>query len=333
MSKLLTFAPTYKPFAYSWAMQAADRHEQIHWHQLEAELQDDVTQWQTGALTPSEKNHITQILRLFTQTDVQVGQNYCDFFIPVFKNNEIRCMLLAFAAREGIHARAYALLNETLGLPDEEFSAFLDFEEMAAKASFMADSKADTPRDIAEALARSVINEGLSLFSAFAQLLTYKRSGKMLGMSKVVEWSIRDESEHVEGMIRLFREFVQDFPEVLTDDFKKTVYSMFREAVTLEDAFIDLAYAQGQPPKLSREELKLYIRYIADRRLIGMGFRGNFGIKENPSPWIEELLGDNLTNFFEQRVTDYSVGSLIGEWVYPDFTLEKEHFPKIGQTQ
>jgi ribonucleoside-diphosphate reductase beta chain len=305
-------------------MEAADRHEQIHWHQVEAELQDDVTQWQTGALIPHEKNHITQILRLFTQTDVQVGQNYADYFIPVFKNNEIRCMLLAFAAREGIHQRAYALLTETLGLPDDEFTAFLSFDEMTAKASFMADNKAETPREIAEALAKAVINEGLSLFSAFAQLLTYKRSGKMLGMSKIVEWSIRDETEHVNGIIKLFLEFVADYPEVLDDAFKRKVYSMFREAVELEDAFIDLCYEQGQPPKLPKEELKAYIRYIADRRLLGMGFKANFGIEVNPSPWIEELLGDNLTNFFEQRVSDYAVGSMVGEWDYPSFSQNSE---------
>lgn len=316
MSSLTTFNTTYKPFRYPWAMEIASKHEDIHWTQNEVDLQDDVNQWQTGELAPHEKNHITQILRLFTQSDTQVGANYCDYFIPIFKNNEIRCMLLAFAAREGIHQRAYALLNETLGLDDEEFTAFLDFEEMAAKAAFSADNKAETDRDKAESLVKTVINEGLCLFSAFAQLLTYKRSGKMLGMSKVVEWSIKDETEHVHGMIRLFREFVSDHPHVLTDDFKKAVYDMFREAVELEDAFIDLCYEQGEPPRLSKTELKAYIRYIADRRLIGLGFKGNYGIKENPSPWIEELLGDQLTNFFEQRVADYSVGNMTGEWSY-----------------
>lgn len=317
MSSLRTFGQTYKPFRYPWAMAAAAKHEDIHWTENEVDLQDDVTQWNTGALEAHEMNHITQILRLFTQTDTQVGQNYSDYFIPVFKNNEIRCMLLAFAAREGIHQRAYALLNETLGLDDEEFTAFLEFDEMASKASFMADNKSETDEDIALALVRTVINEGLCLFSAFAQLLTYKRSGKMLGMSKIVEWSIRDESEHVAGMIKLLREFLTENPHVLTDSFKAQCYSMVREAVELEDAFIDLCYEQGEPPKLSKAELKEYIRYIADRRLIEMGFKGNYGVKSNPSPWIEELLGDQLTNFFEQRVSDYSVGNMSGEWVYP----------------
>ncbi|MAE21820.1 MAG: ribonucleotide-diphosphate reductase subunit beta [Pseudomonas sp.] len=318
MNQLTTFNLTYKPFAFPWAMEIASKHEDIHWTEKEADLQDDVTQWNNGTLTQGEKNHITQILRLFTTSDVQVGGNYCDFFIPYFRNNELRNMLLAFAAREGIHQRAYALLNETLGLDDSEFSAFLEFEEMADKAAFSGTNSAETPKDMALSLVKSVINEGLCLFSAFAQLLTYKRSGKMLGMSKIVEWSIRDETEHVNGMARLFREFVKAYPEVLTEDFKKAAYDMFREAVALEDRFIDLCYEQGEPPKLSKEELKAYIRYIADRRLVALGFKPNWELKENPSPWIEEILGDQLTNFFEQRVSDYSVGNLTGEWVYPD---------------
>lgn len=313
---LTEFSQTYKPFKYPWAMDYADKHETIHWIQQELELQDDIAQWKTGILTPQHKSFITQILRLFTQTDVQVGQNYCDFFIPVFKNNEIRCMLLAYAAREGIHQRAYALLNETLGLPDDEFTAFLEFEEMARKAQFLSENESGSEQDIAKSLAKTVVGEGVLLFSAFIMLLAFKRKGMMMGMSTAVEWSIRDETEHVFGMSDLFIEYCRENPQVLTDEFKHSVYSMFREGIELEDKFIDLAYENGSPPDLHKEEVKQYIRYIADRRLLGIGFKPNWGIKENPLPWVEEILGNQLTNFFEKRVSDYSVGTLTGEWCY-----------------
>lgn len=313
---LQNFNETYKPFKYPWAMEFANKHEQIHWIEGEVELQDDVADWQVGDVTPGQKEFVTQILRLFTQTDVQVGQNYCDQFIPVFKNNEIRAMLLSFAAREGIHQRAYALLNETLGLPDEEFSAFLEYEEMEKKAVFMADSNIDTDMGLGQALGKTVVNEGVMLFSAFIMLLAFKREGLMKGMSKVVEWSIRDETEHVNGMSKLFVEYCRENPEILTDEFKAQVYGMFREAIELEDKFIDLAYENGSPPNLHKEEVKNYLRYIADRRLLGIGFKPNFGVKDNPLPWVEEILGDQMTNFFEQGVTDYSKASLTGEWCY-----------------
>ena len=314
MSGLTTYADTYKPFRYPWAMEAAVNHELIHWHEMEAELQEDVLQWNTGVLTPVEVNQITQILRLFTQTDAQVGQNYCDLFIPYFKNNEVRCMLLGFAAREGIHQRAYALLNDTLGLPDEEYSAFLEYTEMSDKIEFMQDNDVSTPAGMAKSLAQSVCNEGMSLFSAFVMLLNYQRFGKMKGMCKVVEWSIRDETQHVQGMSKLFRTFCTENPGILTDEFKRSVYEMYRTAVALEDRFIDLAFKLGAPTGLTKEEMKQYIRYIADRRLIQMGFKANFGVKVNPLPWVDELLAEGHTNFFEQRVSEYSVAGMTSDW-------------------
>lgn len=312
---VITPSRTYKPFQYPWAMQAANRHELIHWHEDELDLQADVNQWQDGTLLPHHKNHITQILRLFTQTDANVAGNYCDYFIPIFKNNEIRCMLLAFAAREGIHQRAYALLNDTLGLPESEFTAFLEYEEMAAKSTFMTDNRADTPHDIALALAKAVVNEGVALFSAFIMLLTYCRFGMMMGMTTVVEWSIRDETEHVDGISNLFREYIRENPEVLTDEFKFLVYQMFRDAVELEDKFIDLAFSQGDAPGLTASETKEYVRYIANRRLLGIGFKENWmEVQDNPLPWVAEVLGDQMSNFFEKRVTDYSVVPFSGDW-------------------
>lgn len=314
MSRLTDFSTTYKPFAYPWAMDAAVNHELIHWHELEAELQEDVFQWNTGALAPHEVNQITQILRLFTQTDAQVAGNYCDLFIPHLRNNEVRAMLLSFAAREGIHQRAYALLNDTLGLPDEEYSAFLDYTQMADKIEFMQDNDVTTPEGMAKALAQSVCNEGMSLFSAFVMLLNYQRYGKMKGMCKIVEWSIRDETQHVQGMSKLFRQYCAENPEVLTDEFKLGVYAMYRRAVELEDRFIDLAFELGKVTGLTADEMKQYIRYIADRRLIQLGFKANFGVKVNPLPWVDELLAEGHTNFFEQRVSEYSVAGMTGDW-------------------
>ena len=175
---LLALSEAYKPFQYPWAIEATEEHEKIHWGTWEAELQEDVNQWKGQGLSSEEKNHITQILRLFTQTDVQVGGNYCDLFIPVFKNNEIRNMLLSFANREGTHQRAYALLNDTLGLAEREYWAFLEYEEMANKIEFMQSSSVSSKKGIGLSLAQSVCNEGMSLFSAFVMLLNYQRFGK-----------------------------------------------------------------------------------------------------------------------------------------------------------
>ena len=312
---LLDEAVAYKPFHHQWAMELAEEHEKIHWGIWEVKLQEDVDQWKKGDITDEEKNHITQILRLFTQSDVQVGQNYCDLFIPKFRNHEIRNMLMSFANREGTHQRAYALLNDTLGFPDSEYEAFLEYQQMVDKIEFMQDNDVHTQHGLAKSLAQTCVNEGMSLFSAFAMLLNYQRFGKMKGMCEVVEWSIRDESMHVEGMSRLFREFCNEHPRVVTDEFKREVYEMVRTAVSLEDKVIDLAYKMGSVEGLEKGEVKDYIRHLADRRLIQLGLKANYGVKDNPLPWVEWIIaGDSFKNFFEGTVTDYSAAGMKGEW-------------------
>ena len=313
---LLESSLVFKPFKYPWAVEAAVDHEKIHWGEWEAKLQDDVGQWQGDKLTAVEKNHITQILRLFTQSDVQVGTNYIESYLPKFKNNEIRAMLTSFVNREFVHQRAYALLNDTLGLPEEEFSAFSAVQEMQDKLDFMADIDTNSHTGLAKAVARSVLNEGMSLFSAFVMLLNYQRFGKMKGMCEIVEWSVRDETMHCEGMFKLFRTFCEEHPRIVTDEFKSDIYQMFRDAVVLEDKVIDLAFELGAVEGLTKEDVKSYIRYIANRRLTQLGLKPNWTRNtENPLPWLDWVLnGDSFKNFFEGTVTDYNAAGMVGDW-------------------
>ena len=312
---LLKFSETYKPFHYPWAVEITTRHEKVHWIEDELDLSEDVADWKSGKMSAIEKEYVTNILRLFTQSDVAVGQNYFDQFIPKFKNNEVRNMLGSFATREGIHQRAYALLNETLGLSDAEYHAFLEYQEMADKIDFMMDSDPNTQRGLGLCLAKSVFNEGVALFASFVMLLNFQRYGKMKGMGKVVEWSIRDESIHVEGVAKLFKAYCNEFPRIVDDEFKQTIYEMARQAVELQDAFVDLAYKLGPIEGLDEKEVKKYIRYITDRRLLQLGLKTNFKVKENPLPWLEWILnGADHTNFFENRVTEYEVAGLKGKW-------------------
>ena len=313
---LLESSLVYKPFKYPWAVEAAVDHEKIHWGEWEAKLQDDVAQWQGDKLSTVEKNHITQILRLFTQSDVQVGTNYIENYLPKFKNNEIRAMLTSFVNREFVHQRSYALLNDTLGLPEEEFSAFTEVQEMQDKLDFMADIDVNSHSGLAKAVARSVLNEGMSLFSAFVMLLNYQRFGKMKGMCEIVEWSVRDETMHCEGMVKVFRTFCEEHPRIVTDEFKADIYQMFRDAVVLEDKVIELAFEMGAVEGITKEEVKSYIRYIANRRLTQLGLKPNWTRNtENPLPWLDWVLnGDSFKNFFEGTVTDYNAAGMDGDW-------------------
>ena len=311
---LLETSTAYKPFQYPSLVNRAIEHDKIHWGEWEASLMEDVNQWKSGKMTAGDKEFILQILKLFTQSDVVVGGSYVEVFLPNIKNNEARMMMMSFAQRESIHMRAYAFLNDTLGLPESEYSAFLEYTELSEKIEFMQDFDVSTKAGLAKALAQTVCNEGMSLFSAFVMLLNFQRFGKMKGMCEIVEWSIRDETMHVDGMTELFRIYLNENPEVVTDEFKTGIYDMYRSAVELEDKVIDLEFAMGDVQGLSAREVKDYIRYIADRRLTNLGLKPNWDIAENPLPWLDWVLsGDSFKNFFEGRVTDYSADGMTGE--------------------
>ena len=320
---LLKTSETYKPFKYPWAVELSKKHEEIHWIEDEAELSEDVQDWKTK-LSESEKEFITHVLRLFTQSDVQVGENYHELLIPKFKNNEVRNMLSSFAAREAVHQRAYALLNDTLGLPDEDFHKFLDYKEMADKIDFMKEGDTNSHTGLALALAQSVFNEGMSVFASFVMLLNFQRFGKMKGMATIVEWSIRDETIHVQGNAKLFREFCEEHPRIVNDELKSKIYKMARNAVKLEEKFIDLAFDGNDVQGITKQEVSDYIRHIADRRLLQLGLKPKFKQKDNPLPWLDWVLnGASHDNFFEKRVTEYSVAGMEGEdFGWEDIELE-----------
>jgi len=146
-------------------------------------------------------------------------------------------------------------------------------------------------------------------------LLNFPRHGKMKGMGQIVTWSIVDETQHAENMIKMFRTYIEENKEIWNDELKSRIYTIAEKMVELEDKFIDLAFQMGPMEELTPEDVKKYIRYIADRRLISLGLKGVFKIKRNPLPWVEEMINaPTHTNFFENRATDYAKGALSGDW-------------------
>ena len=227
-------------------------------------------------------------------------------------------MLLGFAAREALHIAAYSHLIETLGLPDTTYNQFLEYQQMRDKHDYVKDLSAQnsTKENTAKHIAVfSAFTEGMQLFSSFIMLLNFPRHGMMKGMGQIVTWSIVDETMHTENMIKLFRTYIQENNEIWNDELKSEIYVVAEKMVELEDKFIDLAFEMGEMPNLTSEDVKKYIRYIADRRLISMGMKGIFKVKKNPLPWVEEMINAPIHgNFFENRVTDYAKGALKGSW-------------------
>jgi len=305
----------FKPFSYPWAYDAWLKHEQSHWIHTEVPMLEDVKDWKKR-LTSEEKTFLTNIFRFFTQGDIDVAGGYVNNYLPYFPQPEIRMMLCGFAAREALHVAAYSHLIETLGMPESTYNEFMQYEEMKAKHDFFAQIAGQDAQTIAQQIAAfSAFTEGMQLFSSFIMLLNFPRHGKMKGMGQIITWSIVDETMHAESMIKMFRTFIEENRDIWNDELKSEIYKIAEKMVELEDKFIDLAFSIGPMEGLDGDDVKRYIRYIADRRLISLGLKGIFKVKKNPLPWVEEMVNAPIhTNFFENRATDYAKGALTGSW-------------------
>jgi ribonucleoside-diphosphate reductase beta chain len=308
---------SFKPFNYPWAYEAWLKHEQAHWLHTEVPMAEDVKDWKKK-LTPAQKHFLTNIFRFFTQGDIDVAGGYVTNYLPYFKQPEVRMMLLGFSAREALHIAAYSHLIETLGMPESTYAEFLEYQQMREKHEYFMDlsNSNGTKESVATNIAAfSAFTEGMQLFSSFIMLLNFPRHGMMKGMGQIVTWSIVDETMHAENMIKLFRTYVEENRELWNDELKGKIYTIAEKMVDLEDKFIDLSFSMGDMPDLTAEDVKKYIRYIADRRLISLGLKGIFKVKKNPLPWVEEMINaPTHGNFFENRVTDYAKGALKGDW-------------------
>jgi ribonucleoside-diphosphate reductase beta chain len=307
----------FKPFNYPWAYEYWLKHEQAHWLHTEVPMIEDVKDWK-NKLTEDEKKFLTHIFRFFTQGDIDVAGGYVKNYLPYFPQPEIRMMLAGFAGREALHIAAYSHLIESLGMPETTYSEFNAYAEMREKHDYIMtlSSQNSTKQSTAEHIAAfSAFTEGMQLFSSFIMLLNFPRHGKMKGMGQIVTWSIVDETMHAEAMIKLFRTYIEENREIWNDDLKSRIYTIATKMVDLEDKFIDLAFGMVRVADLDASDVKQYIRYITDRRLISLGLKGIMKVKKNPLPWVEEMINaPTHTNFFENRATDYAKGALSGNW-------------------
>lgn len=313
--QLLQERHVYKPFLYPWCYEAWLTQQRLHWLPEEVPLAEDVRDWKKK-LTPAEKNLMTQIFRFFTQADVEVNNCYMKHYSQVFGPVEVQMMLSAFSNIETIHIAAYSHLLDTIGMPEIEYQAFLKYKEMKDKYEYMQNASMKTRRDIAKTMALfGGFTEGIQLFASFAILMNFPRFNKMKGMGQIVTWSVRDETLHCLSILRLFKTFIDENPDIWDDGLRSEIVQSCRDIIEIEDGFIDLAFEMGGVEGLEAQEVKNYIRWIADRRLQQLTLDPIYNIEKNPLPWMDEMLnGAEHANFFENRSTEYSRAATEGSW-------------------
>lgn len=313
----------YKPFEYEWAFDYALVHHQAHWLHTEIPMASDISDW-NSKLSDRERHLIGNILKGFTQAEIIVGDYWSSKVTKWFPKPEICLMASAFSGREGIHQMGYAHLNDSLGL--DNYSEFLEDEATMKKLNSYIIPDDETEENKARSIAIfSGFAEGVHLFSSFAVLLSFQTRNLLKGVGQVVSWSVRDESQHSDAGCKIFRQIMKEKPHIWTDDFKATIYQAARDAVRLEDDFLDMVFEEGNIPlkitetdgyrniELTPYMMKQFIRHRANTKLGDLGLKMNWKNLNQESlddmAWFDNLTAaTNHQDFFAGRVTDYSKG-------------------------
>ena len=307
----------YKPFEYQEASDYWLKQQQAHWLHTEVPMMSDITDWKQN-LNETEKNIIGSILKGFAQTETVVNDYWTNLVTSWFRKPEIIKMGVTFGAFETIHAEAYSLLNETLGL--DNFSEFLEDEATMAKVENLMDVRDahdGTPDWSARAKSLAIFSaftEGVNLFSSFAVLLSFKLRNLLKGVGQIVEWSIRDESLHSNAGCWLFRTLLEENPDLNTPELRAEIEEAARLSLKLELDFIDKVYEMGDLEGCPKYDLVSFIKHRVNTK---MGDLGYGAIVNDIDPdaiqrmkWFDSLsAGKQHTDFFASRVTNYSKGA------------------------
>ena len=308
----------YKPFEYQEAADYWLKQQQAHWLHTEVPMMSDLNDWNSN-LSETEKNIIGSILKGFAQTETVVNDYWSGLVTKWFRKPEVIMMATTFGAFETIHAEAYSLLNETLGL--ENFAEFMEDEATMAKIENLTavrdsfNGEKDL-HEIAKSLAIfSAFTEGVNLFSSFAVLLSFKMRNKLKGEGQIVEWSIRDESLHSEAGCWLFRTLIQENPELKTPELEAAINEAALLSLQLELDFIRKCYELGDLEGCSQYDLENFIKNRINTKLGDLGYPGIISDIDVTAvermKWFDALsAGKQHTDFFANRVTNYSKGHL-----------------------
>ena len=308
----------YKPFEYPEAYDFWLKQQQAHWLHTEVPMMSDLNDWKSN-LNETERNIIGSILKGFAQTETIVNDYWSGLVTKWFRKPEVIMMATTFGAFETIHAEAYSLLNEELGL--DNFDEFLEDEATMAKIQGLMDVRDSHNDEVdwserAKSLAIfSAFTEGVNLFSSFAILLSFKLRNLLKGVGQIVEWSIRDESLHSEAGCWLFRQLMLEKPELNTPELRKSIEEAALLSLKLELDFIDKVYEMGDLEGCSKYDLVSFIKYRVNTKMQDLGYESIVNGIDDASikrmKWFDSLsAGKQHTDFFASRVTNYSKGHL-----------------------
>ena len=273
-------------------------------------------------MTPAERHLVQRLVAFFATGDSIVANNLVLSLYRHLNAPEARMYLSRQLYEEALHVQFYLTLLDTyVPDPEERHAAFAAVETIPSirrKAEFclrwqdaMADAgpvqtREDRRRFLLNLICFAACTEGLFFFGAFAYVYYLRSRGLLQGLAAGTSWVFRDESGHMEFAFSVVDVVREQEPDLFDESLTAEVYAMIDEAVACEVDFArDLL--GGGISGLSVADLEAYLRYCADRRLERLGMPVRFGDR-NPLDFMELQDVQELTNFFERRVSAYQHG-------------------------
>jgi ribonucleoside-diphosphate reductase beta chain len=323
MSKILNpgFDLTLRPMKYPIFFEMFKNGIKNNWTVDEVDFTSDVADLR-GKLNPAEQFLIKRLVAFFATGDSIVGNNLVLNLYKHVNSPEARLYLSRQCYEEALHVQFYLTLLDTY-VPDpkereEAFAALENIPSIKKKGEFCfkwMDSIHDLNRlETVEDRRKFLMNlicfaaciEGLFFFGAFAYVYYLRSKGLLNGLASGTNWVFRDESAHIDFAFEVIKIAREEEPGLFDDRMIEMVKVMIDEAIACEMAFAQDILSNGLAG-LSIKDMHTYLKFIADQRLARLGIAPVYNVK-NPFSFMELQDAQELTNFFERRVSAYQVG-------------------------
>ena len=271
---------------------------------------------------PAERHLVQRLVAFFATGDSIVANNVVLNLYRHINAPEARMYLSRQLYEEALHVQFYLTLLDTYVTdPDERHAAFSAIDNIPSiqrKARFCLrwlESTRDLPvlgnrqerqQFLLNLICFAACVEGLFFFGAFAYVYFLRSRGLLSGLAAGTNWVFRDESGHMEFAFEVVRTLRQEEPSLFDEELRRQVEQMVDEAVECEAAFAEDLLGGGIAG-LSVADVREYLEYCADQRLVTLGLRPRFGSR-NPLSFMDLQDVQEVTNFFERRVSAYQVG-------------------------
>lgn len=300
------------------------------WTVEEVDFSTDVTDLRQK-MNPAEQHLIKRLVAFFATGDSIVGNNLVLNLYKHINSPEARMYLSRQLYEEAVHVQFYLTLLDTY-IPDPNeraaaFSAVENIPSIKAKADFCfkwidsinemdsIQSEADMKNFLLNLSCFACCIEGMFFFAAFAYVYFLRSRGLLQGLATGTNWVFRDESAHIDFALEVINTVRRERPHLFDADYEARVKEMIRDAVECEALFAEDTLGGGVSG-MSIPSMRQYLQYIADRRLVSLGIQPIYGSK-NPFDFMELQDVQELTNFFERRVSAYQT-AVSGEVAFSD---------------